>query len=77
MPYAVLSVPLTVVMDDTSPITWGSVITALQSQITVGNVVTVLAALVTAGIGFVWMWWGVRKATGSLMAAFKRGKVRL
>lgn len=76
MPYAVLSVLLTVVMDDTT-ITWAPVITALQSQITVGNVVTVLAALVTAGIGFVWMWWGVRKATGSLMAAFKRGKVRL
>ena len=56
---------------------WQSVITALTSQISVSTVVGVLASLVTAGIGLVFMWWGVRKAVRSLMAAFRRGKMSL
>lgn len=55
---------------------WASVISAMTSQISVSTVVGVLATLVTAGIGLVFMWWGVRKATGSLMAAFRRGKIK-
>lgn len=54
---------------------WTSVISALTSQISVTTVVGVLATLVTAGIGLVFMWWGVRKAVRSLMAAFKSGKI--
>lgn len=56
---------------------WQSVITALTSQISVSSVVGVLASLVTAGIGLVFMWWGVKKAVRSLMAAFRRGKMSL
>lgn len=54
---------------------WASVISAMTAQISVSSVVGVLATLVTAGIGLVFMWWGVRKAMRSLMAAFKRGKM--
>ena len=43
---------------------WASVITAMTSQISVTTVVGVLATLVTAGIGLVFLWWGVRKAVG-------------
>lgn len=56
---------------------WASVIAAMTSQISVSTVVGVLATLVTAGIGLVFMWWGVRKAVGSLMGSFRSGRIRL
>ena len=56
---------------------WSSVITAMTSQISVSTVVGVLATLVTAGIGLVFLWWGVRKAVGSLMGSFRSGRIRL
>lgn len=65
---------------ETTPVTatdWSSVITALTSQISVSTIVGVLATLVTAGIGLVFMWWGVRKALRSLMSAFRSGKMKL
>lgn len=55
---------------------WSSVIEAMTGQISVSTVVGVLATLVGAGIGLVFMWWGVRKAARSLMAAFRSGKLR-
>lgn len=56
---------------------WASVITAMTSQISVTSIVGVLATLVTAGIGLVFLWWGVRKAVGSLMGSFRSGRIRL
>lgn len=54
---------------------WASVIEAMTGQISVSTVVGVLATLVAAGIGLVFMWWGVRKASRSLMAAFRSGRI--
>lgn len=54
---------------------WASVISAMTNQISVTTIVGVLASLVTAGIGLVFLWWGVRKAIGSLMSAFKKGRM--
>lgn len=56
---------------------WATVITAMTGQISVSTIVAVLATLVTAGIGIVFMWWGVRKAARSLMAAFRKGRMSL
>lgn len=56
---------------------WSSVIAAMTGQISVSTVVATLATLVTAGIGLVFMWWGVRKAVGSLMGSFRSGRIRL
>lgn len=56
---------------------WASVIAAMTSQISVSTVVGVLATLVTAGIGLVFLWWGVRKAVASLMGSFRSGRIRL
>lgn len=56
---------------------WASVITAMTGQISVSTVVATLATLVAAGIGLVFMWWGVRKAIGSLMGSFRSGRIRL
>lgn len=56
---------------------WASVITAMTGQISVETIVAVLATLVTAGIGLVFLWWGVRKAVGSLMSAFRKGRISI
>lgn len=56
---------------------WASVISAMTGQISVSTVVATLATLVTAGIGLVFLWWGVRKAVGSLMGSFRSGRIRL
>ena len=56
---------------------WASVISAMTGQISVSTVVATLATLVTAGIGLVFMWWGVRKAVGSLMGSFRSGRIHL
>lgn len=54
---------------------WSSVITAVTGQISVSTVVGVLAAGVAACIGLVFMWWGLRKMTRTIMAAFRKGKL--
>lgn len=59
------------------PTAWKSVLDALTAQISVSTVVGVLATLVTAGIGLVFMWWGVRKALRSLMSAFRKGRMSM
>ena len=55
---------------------WASVLSAMTGQISVSTVVGVLASVVGAGIGLVFMWWGVRKLARTLMAAFRSGKLR-
>ena len=53
-----------------------SVIDAVTAQISVTSVVEVLAYAVPVVIGLVFMWWGVRKVTGMVMGAFRKGKLR-
>lgn len=80
---AVSAVPELIPLADPAPAgvvtasDWASVIAAMTSQISVSTVVGVLATLVTAGIGLVFLWWGVRKAVGSLMGSFRSGRIRL
>lgn len=80
---AVSGLPELVPLADTAPVgvvsasDWASVIAAMTSQISVSTIVGVLASLVTAGIGLVFLWWGVRKAVGSLMGSFRSGRIRL
>ena len=54
-----------------------SVVTALQEQISVATIVEVLAVAAGIAVGLVFMWWGVRKLTGVLMSAFRKGKISL
>lgn len=54
---------------------WASVLSAMTAQISVESVVGVIAATVTAGIGLVFMWWGVRKLVRAVMGAFRKGKL--
>ena len=56
---------------------WSSVIDAMTTQISVSTVIGVVASTVGAGIGLVFMWWGVRKAARALMSAFRKGKLSI
>lgn len=67
-------------METTAIITsadFSTILTNLQAQMSVGTVVEVLAVTATACVGLAFMWWGVRKVTGALMKAFKKGKISL
>lgn len=44
---------------------FSSIITAIQNQISIETVVGVLATVVAVSVGFVFMWWGVRKVSGA------------
>lgn len=56
---------------------WASIISAITGQISVSTVVAAVATMVAAGIGLVFMWWGVRKAARTLLAAFRKGRVSI
>lgn len=66
-----LAAGTTTAIDSTA---WAPVMEALTAQVSVSSVIGVIASVVGAGIGLVFMWWGVRKAAASLMKAFKNGK---
>lgn len=51
-----------------------SIIDALTAQISVSTVVTVVAVGMATAVGFVFMWWGVRKLVRMIMSAVKKGK---
>lgn len=60
-----------------SPTDWQSVISGVTTQFSVSNIVGTISAVVTAGIGFVFLWWGVRKAFNSIMGAVKNGTLSI
>lgn len=53
---------------------WSAIITDVTSQFSVSNIVGVMSAIVVAGIGFVFLWWGARKAFRAIMSAVRKGK---
>lgn len=53
------------------------VVDAITTQINADVIIAILAGIAGASILMVVTWWGVRKVTGGIMAAFKRGKLRL
>lgn len=54
---------------------WKTVIDSVVAQFSVSTIVQVLVSIVTAGIGFVFLWWGVRKAYRAIMSAVRRGRM--
>ena len=54
---------------------WSAVISSMTNQISVSTVVGVIAVVVGAGIGLVFMWWGVRKLIRVIMGAFRKGRL--
>ena len=46
----------------------------MTAQFSVSTIVEVMSTIIIAGIGFVFLWWGARKAYRALMSAVRRGK---
>lgn len=53
------------------------VIDAITGQISVTNILGVLVAAVGAAIGFVFLWWGVRKLLSTFFSGFRKGKAKV
>ena len=53
---------------------WSKLITDVTAQFSVSTIVEVMSTIIIAGIGFVFLWWGARKAYRALMSAVRRGK---
>lgn len=70
---------VTVLADDTSTAIsysdFSSVISEITSQISVSTVVAVLASAAAIAVGFVFMWWGLRKVVRMIMSAVRKGKM--
>lgn len=60
-----------------APTDWAAVIEGVTGQFSVANIVGTISAVVAAGIGFVFLWWGVRKAFNSIMGAVKNGSLSI
>lgn len=53
---------------------WAQVIKDVTAQFSITEIVTVMSTIVVAGIGFVFLWWGTRKAYRAIMSAVRKGK---
>lgn len=53
---------------------WSKLITDVTSQFSITTIVGVMSSIIVAGIGFVFLWWGARKAYKALMSAVRKGK---
>lgn len=65
------------ISEGASSIDVSSFITALSSAITPAQLLEVLSSIVGVGMGFVLMWFGVRKAVGMFTAAVFGGRIRV
>lgn len=59
------------------PSDWSSVITGVTTSFSTANIVTVIASVVAAGIGAVFLWWGMRLSFRSIMGAVKNGTLSI
>ena len=59
------------------PSAWQPIIDAFNAQISVPSVIGVVAVVIGSAVGFVFMWFGVRKSISVLMAAFQKGKLKV
>ena len=60
--------------DVVEPSDYTSILTAMTGQISVSTIVGVLAAAIGAAIGFVFLWWAVRKLMSTFFSGFRKGR---
>lgn len=53
---------------------WAKLITDVTAQFSTATIVEVMSTIIVAGIGFVFLWWGARKAYRALMKAVTKGR---
>lgn len=54
-----------------------SIMSAVTDQFSIANITSFLAYIIGASIGFVFLWWGIRKAWKAILAASTRGKAKI
>lgn len=54
-----------------------SIMTAVTNQFSIANITSFLAYIIGAVVGFVFLWWAIRKAWRAILAATTRGKAKL
>lgn len=50
------------------------VITSITGQISPTTILAVIVAAIGAAVGFVFLWWGVRKLLTTFFSGFRKGK---
>lgn len=53
------------------------IVSAVTSTFSVGQIVAMISGIIGAGIVFVFLWWGVRKAFKAIMGAVTKGRIRI
>lgn len=56
---------------------FSSILTAMAGQVSISSIVGILAVVTGASVGFVFLWWAVRKALAMIMKAFRKGKLSI
>ena len=66
-----------ILFEETPSIDFSGLITALTTAITPAQLLSILSSVVGVGMGFVLMWFGVRKITRMFTSALSSGKFRM
>lgn len=53
------------------------IMSGVTSQFSIANITSFLAYIIGASIGFVFLWWAIRKAWRAVLAASTRGKAKI
>lgn len=61
----------------TTAIDIGAFTSALTGAVSVGDVVGLLATIIGVGMGFILMWFGVRKVYSMFTSALTKGKAKI
>lgn len=54
-----------------------TIMSAVTEQFSIANITTFLAYIIGASVGFVFLWWAIRKAWRAILAASTRGKAKI
>ena len=54
-----------------------SILTSVTSQFSVSNIVAMIAGILGVTVGFIFLWWGVRKGFRAIVGAATKGKPKV
>lgn len=54
-----------------------SILTAVTTQFSVSNIIAMIAGILGVTVGFVFLWWGVRKGFRAIVSAATKGKPKV
>lgn len=54
-----------------------AILSAVTSQFSTGNIVSMIAGILGVTVGFVFLWWGVRKGFSAIKNSATKGKAQV